>query len=228
MRNIKKFSDFIVEQTGRFGQASSSSSSGQKSSTSAPKSAPKKEEPKTPPAATTITQAEFDKVVLELDGFALFFANKAQTLAKYDETSMSDCDGIMFDDDEACYWKIIWQNWEAEGCPATYTKFAAKVTEFIANLAKYPNQDAAKLVQTRVAHNLHEANRMNQKSNNTITAPAGKRSDTLRGMVMKVINKDDHWFRWTMYYTNAAVTPFGGGAPSTVSPTSTYKVDCDF
>jgi hypothetical protein len=226
MRNIKKFSDFIVEQTGRFGQASSSSSSGQKSSTSAPK----KEEPKTPPAATTITQAEFDKVVAELDGFALFFANKAQTLAKYDETSMSDCDGnlLAWSDDEACYWKIIWQNWGAEGCPAAYTKFATKVTEFTANLAKYPNQDAAKLVQTRASHNLHEANRMNQKDNNTITAPAGKRSDTLRGMVMKVINNDDHNFRWTMYYTTATVTPFGGGAPSTVSPTSTYKVDCDF
>jgi hypothetical protein len=222
MRTIRKFSEFIAEQGG-FGKAPTSSSSGQKSSTSAPK----KEEQKTPPAATTITQAEFDKVVLELDGFALFFANKAQTLAKYDETSMSDCDGT-FDDDEACYWKTIWQNWEAEGCPATYVKFAAKVTEFTANLAKYPNQDAAKLVQTRIAHNLHEANRMNQKDKNTITAPAGKRLDTLRGMVMKVINNDDHWFRWTMYYTNATVTPFGGGAPSTVSPTSTYKVDCDF
>lgn len=224
MKNIKRFSDFLVEQTGRFGQASSASSSGQKSSTVASKKA---EPAKTPPAATTITQAEFDKVVAELDGFALFFANKAQTLAKYDETSMSDCD-TWLDDDEACYWKIVWQNWEAEGCPAVYTKFATKVTEFTANFAKYPNQDAAKLVQTRIAHNLHEANRMNQKTNNTITAPAGKRSDTLRGMVMKVINKDDHWFRWTMYYTNATVTPFGGGAPSTVSPTSTYKVDCDF
>jgi hypothetical protein len=222
MKIIKKYSDFVFEQSGL-----------KKAPTTAPRNntppAKKVEEnPTTPPPATQLTQENFNTIVAELDGFALFFANKAQTLAKYDETSMSDCDGIMFDDDEACYWKIIWQNWEAEGCPATYAKFAAKVTEFIKNLAKYPNQDAAKLVQTRVVHNLHEANRMNQKDKNTITAPAGKRSDTLHGMVMKVINSDDHWFRWTMYYTNTTVTPFGGGTPSTVSPTSTYKVDCDF
>ena len=223
MKTIKTYSDFISEQlTGR--PTTSQPRNTQQNSRNTQQNSGNT----TPPPATQLTQENFNTIVAELDGFALFFANKAQTLAKYDETSMSDCDGIMFDDDEACYWKIIWQNWEAEGCPAAYAKFAAKVTEYIANLAKYPNQDTAKLVQTRVAHNLHEANRMNQKDKNTITAPAGKRSDTLRGMVMKVINNDDHWFRWTMYYTNATVTPFGGGTPSTVSPTSTYKVDCDF
>jgi hypothetical protein len=225
MRSIRNFSEFIAEQSG-FGTApasqprNNSSNNRQRSSTPPPANT-------TPPPATQLTQENFNAIVAELDGFSLFFANKAQSLAKYDEASMEDCDGY-FDDSETCYWKIIWQNWEAEGCPAAYTKFAAKVTEYNANLAKYPNQDAAKLVQTRIIHNLHEANRMNQKDKNTITAPAGKRSDTLRGMVMKVINKDDHWFRWTMYYTNATVTPFGGGSPATVSSTSTYKVDCDF
>ena len=218
MKVIKTYSDFIVEQDMVRSASLSSSSNNKKSSTM---------DPKTPPTAATITQAEFDKVVAELDGFALFFTNKVQTIAKYDEASMSDCAGF-FNDDEACFWKIVWQNWEAEGCPDVYIKFAAKVAEFSANLAKYPDQAAAKLVQTRVAHNLHEANRMNQRANNTIAAPAGKRKDTLRGMVMKEINKDDHNFRWTMYYTNTTVTPFGGGTPVTVSPTSTYKVDCDF
>ena len=219
MKTIKTYSDFISEQLSS--RPTSQPRQQVRSNTNPPAN-------NTPAPATQLTQENFNTIVAELDGFALFFSNKAQTLAKYDETSMSDCDGIMFDDDESCYWRIIWQNWEAEGCPAAYGKFAAKVTEFNANLAKYPNQDAAKLVQTRVVHNLHEANRMNQKDKNTITAPAGKRSDTLRGMVMKVINTDDHNFRWTMYYTNATVTPFGGGSPATVSATSTYKVDCDF
>ena len=182
-------------------------------------------------AVDTISEEDFNKKVAVLDGFALYFSSKVQTLVKYDETSMSDCDGY-FDDDEGCYWKVVWRNWEAEGVPTAYVKFVKAVEEFnkLVTDKKVPNEELAKQIQYRITHNLHEANRMNQGKLNKLSsvAKAGMRRDTLRGMVMKVINTDDHWFRWTMYYTNTSVTPYGGGQPTTVQNTETYKVDCDF
>lgn len=239
MKTIKNFSDFLLEG-GRFGQpvtqprantntntnnrANTNSNTGNRNNSAPP-----------PAAATTITEDELRKLIAELDGFALYFSNKVSALAKYDANSMEDCDGGWYwpNDDESCYWKIIWNNWSAEGIPAVYAKFAEKVAAFnkLVTDKKIPSTsiELAHQVQFRIGHNLHEANRMNQSELNKLAnVPSGKRADTLRGMVMKVINNDDHNFRWTMYYTYTPVIPYGGTTPATVALTSTYAIDCDF
>lgn len=228
MKKIKKISDLLFEDapTGKpmFGRPT----------TVPPATNPQRKAD--PPAAQTgpvkLTDAEFTAKIQELDGFALYFSNIVKTVAKYDSASMEDCDG-WFDDNEQCYWKVVRRNYDMLGAPAVHTKFTAAVAAFAKLIQDdlVPNKDIANLVLTRANHNLHEANRINFDKfgeYKLASAPAGGRTDTLRGMVFKKINMDDHYFRWSMYYYYSEVKPYGGSTAEPVNAIVNYNVDCDF
>lgn len=187
-----------------------------------------------PAAPAKITKDAYNKLVQELDGFALYFSKMAEAYIKYDESAMADCDGII-DDSESCYWNKVYEKMKMAGLPGDHSLFVKKVEEFNKlitdnKIPDDPGIEHAKLVKERILHNVHEARRMVEPTKNRITdnVPSGARTDTARGMVYKALNYDDHNFRWTMYYTYSPVTPYKGGTAEAVSQSVSKEVDCDF
>lgn len=231
MKYIKKLTEITESINISLSNSTSTRKTGGKTQAQLDAEKKKKEEEakKKAEAAALQKGVEFERLAAQLDGFALYFSAKVESLVQYDEASMGQCKGVLFDDDEGCFWKVIWRNWEAEAVPTAYVKFKEALDK-LQNMVwakTAPNMDMANQVLYRAKHNYAEATRMNQKDHNWVNTTEGSKY-TLRGMVMKQINTDDHNFRWTMYYTNTSVIPYGGGQPAQVRNTESKSIDCDF
>jgi hypothetical protein len=232
MKIIKSYKDLIFEQGGLRKAPSNSTQPPQRRTTTQTRTNTQTQT-NTPPAKTKISQEDYVNKVKALDGFALYFTNIIKSLVVYDSNSMADCDGWM-DDSESCYWNAIWKKIEMSGTLAVKDKFKQAIIDFKKLITDQtaPDVEHAKLVAKRAEHNFYEASRMLMKDSNKATPGdkglTGERSETVRGMVMKAINTDDHNFRWSMYYTYSPVTPYGGGTAVNVALVQSDKIDCDF
>jgi hypothetical protein len=194
MKNIKRFSDFLVEQTGRFGQASSASSSGQKSSTVASKKAEPANNTPAGPTAEAIAK-EKEALTAKLDaGFKKLqdwlidmFVEANPFWNKFKST---------WNDNEKTAWAALEQQWELDCKPTLddLTTTLAQLTKDVAANGKYASDATMVSLSKKMNLNLTEVSGwMTGRADDSLF-------DTFEGA------NDSDTFSWTLNFSTGPVS----------------------
>jgi|LauGreDrversion4_2_1035121.scaffolds.fasta_scaffold10566_3 hypothetical protein len=196
MRNIKKFSDFLVEQQGRFGQASTSNNNTQTQKRSTPP--PAKNTTPPPPPAPTPEAIAAEKLALtaKLDeGFkklhnwliTMFSSGNSAFWNKYKST---------FGDNESKAWEGLKTQWDLD-CQPTLDELKKLVDQLAKDVAANGKYHTDSTMVT-----------LSKKMNNNYTEVSGWMTstddDSLYDTMVTVNDSDE--FSWTLNLSNGPVS----------------------